>query len=156
MSKRLFVLIIVGVLLVLSSVAYAQEAPVRVITEAQITEAFTIPGTATRNISNLKVKVQADGVHLSFDMTVTRDGKSNTLNIIAILIGLQVNQLQVENPKVSGWQATASQQREVAGLVEGAWETYVTGVFGELPVDLPPAQGIIMSDGRICNPRWGC
>ena len=22
------------------------------------------------------------------------------------------------------------------------------------PID--PAQGIIMSDGRICNPRWGC
>ena len=20
----------------------------------------------------------------------------------------------------------------------------------------PTAQGIIMSDGRICNPRWGC
>ena len=23
------------------------------------------------------------------------------------------------------------------------------------PLD-PTAQGIIMSDGRICNPRWGC
>ena len=23
------------------------------------------------------------------------------------------------------------------------------------PVD-PTAQGFIMSDGRICNPRWGC
>ena len=24
------------------------------------------------------------------------------------------------------------------------------------PVGAPTPQGIIMSDGRICNPRWGC
>ena len=24
------------------------------------------------------------------------------------------------------------------------------------PVAGPSPQGIIMSDGRICNPRWGC
>jgi hypothetical protein len=24
------------------------------------------------------------------------------------------------------------------------------------PIAGPSAQGIIMSDGRICNPRWGC
>ena len=23
-------------------------------------------------------------------------------------------------------------------------------------VTAPATQGIIMSDGRICNPRWGC
>jgi hypothetical protein len=24
------------------------------------------------------------------------------------------------------------------------------------PTVAPTTQGIIMSDGRICNPRWGC
>ena len=24
------------------------------------------------------------------------------------------------------------------------------------PAPAPTTQGIIMSDGRICNPRWGC
>jgi hypothetical protein len=24
------------------------------------------------------------------------------------------------------------------------------------PIGAPQTQGIIMSDGRICNPRWGC
>jgi hypothetical protein len=24
------------------------------------------------------------------------------------------------------------------------------------PAPAPGTQGIIMSDGRICNPRWGC
>jgi hypothetical protein len=152
MSKRLFTLIIVGLLLVLSTVAYAQEKPVRSLTEKQINETFTISSTAARTISNLKVKVQADGVHVSFDMTVMSDGTSNTLSIIAILIGLKANQVEVENKLVSGWRASDNQRREVAGLVDQAWGNYVTGAFGELPT----GQGIIMSDGRICNPRWGC
>ena len=29
-------------------------------------------------------------------------------------------------------------------------------VPGQGPASDPTAQGIIMSDGRICNPRWGC
>jgi hypothetical protein len=152
MSKRLFVLIITGLLLVLSTAAYAQESPVRFVTEKQINEAFTISSTAARTIANLKVKVQPDGVRVSFDMTVKSDGTSNTLSIIAILIGLKADEVAVENKLVSGWQASDSQRREVAGLVEQAWGNYVTSAFGEPPT----TQGIIMSDGRICNPRWGC
>ncbi len=29
-------------------------------------------------------------------------------------------------------------------------------VPGQASASNPTAQGIIMSDGRICNPRWGC
>jgi hypothetical protein len=75
MSKRLFIGFIVVLLLALTSVAYAQEAPT--LTEAQINAEFTIPSTASRTISNLKVEVHEDGVHVSFDMTVTHDGTSN-------------------------------------------------------------------------------
>jgi hypothetical protein len=152
MSKRLFVLMITGILLVFSTAAYAKESPVHSITEKQINESFTIPSTATRTVSNLKVKVQAEGVRVSFDMTVKHNGTSNTFGIIAILIGLKANEVEIENKQVSDWQASDSQRREVAGLVEQAWGNYLTDAFGE-PMT---TQGIIMSDGRICNPRWGC
>lgn len=156
MSKRLFTPIIVVLLLMLSTVAYAQEAPV--LTEEQINKEFTIPGTATRTISSLEVDVQQDGVHMSFDMTVTRDGTSNTLSIIAILIGLRVNQVELENTMISNFQATRSQRNEVTGLVERAWQNYVASVYGDLPADLVTAEGIIMRDGGICDPirHIGC
>jgi hypothetical protein len=82
MSKRLFTLISVGLLLVLSTVAYAQEKPGVVVTQT----------------------------------------------------------------------SSLSQQHEVAGLTQGG--NYVTGPAGQ-PI---PAQGIIMSDGRICDPirHMGC
>lgn len=32
-----------------------------------------------------------------------------------------------------------------------------TPTFSSAPTSAAPqTQGIIMSDGRICNPRWGC
>ncbi len=159
MSKRLFIPVIVVLLFVLTSVAHAQEAPVApALTEEQINQAFTIPSTATRTISNLKVEVHEDGVHVSFDMTVVRDGTSNTLNIIAILIALRVNQIQLENTMISNFQATRSQRLEVTGLVERAWNNYVESVFGDSPADLILAEGIIMRDGGICDPirHMGC
>lgn len=158
MSKRSFTLIIVVLSLILSTVAYAQEAPVLVLTEEQINKEFTIPSTATRTVSDLEVDVHEEGVYVSFDLTVTRDGTSNTLSIIAILIGLRVNQLELENTMVSSFQATRSQRTAVTGLVERAWEDYVTSVFGELPTDLVSAEGIIMRDGGICDPirHMGC
>jgi hypothetical protein len=156
MSKQVLTLIIVVLLLVLSSVASAQEAPVLVLTEEQINDEFTIPSTATRSISGLAVDVHKEGVYISFDMTVTRDGTSNTLGIIAVLIGLRVDQLELENTMVSSFQAAHRQRSEVTGLVEKAWETYVASVFGDSPADLISAEGFIMRDGGVCNPRWGC
>jgi hypothetical protein len=156
MSKRLFIAFIVVLLLALTSIAYAQEAPT--LTEAQINAEFTIPSTASRTISNLKVEVHEDGVHVSFDMTVTHDGTSNTLSIIAVLIGLQVNHLTLENTMVSNFQATRNQRLAVTGLVEGAWSNYMEIVFGDSPTDLVSAEGIIMRDGGICDPirHMGC
>jgi hypothetical protein len=158
MSKRSFTLIIVVLSLMLSTVAYAQEPPVLVLTEKQINEEFTIPSTTTRTISGLEVDVHEEGVYISFDMTVTRDGTSNTLSIIAVLIGLRVNEVVLENTMVSSFQATRSQRTAVAGLVEQAWGDYVTSVFGELPTDLVASEGFIMRDGGICDPirHMGC
>jgi hypothetical protein len=158
MSKRSFTLIIVVLSLMLSTVAYAQEPPILVLTEKQINEEFTIPSTATRTISGLEVDVHEEGVYISFDMTVTRDGTSNTLSIIAVLIGLRVNEVVLENTMVSSFQATRSQRTAVAGLVEQAWGDYVTSVFGELPTDLVASEGFIMRDGGICDPirHMGC
>ena len=31
-----------------------------------------------------------------------------------------------------------------------------TATLQPSPTVAPTTQGIIMSDGRICNPRWGC
>ena len=155
MSKRLFIPFIVGLLLALVSVAYAQEAPV--LTQEQINQGFTIPNTASRSISNLNVEVHKDGVHVSFDMTTTRDGTSNTLSIIAVLIGLRVNQITLENTMVSNFQATRSQRREATGVVEQAWGDYMESVFGTSPT-VVTAEGIIMRDGGICDPirHMGC
>ncbi|GEM_PF-4695463 len=53
---------------------------------------FSPTSTSSRTISNVRVAagdVNGDSVEISFDLTVTgRDGTSNTLSIIAILIGL--------------------------------------------------------------------
>lgn len=159
MSKRLFIPVIVVLLLVITSVAHAQEAPIAtVLTEEQINQAFTIPSTVTRTISNLKVEVHKDGVQVSFDMTVTRDGTSNTLSIIAVLIGLQAYQIQLENTMISNFQATRNQRLEVKGLVEQAWTQYMESVFGDSQTDLVLAEGFIMRDGGICDPirHMGC
>ncbi len=158
MSKRSFTIIIVVLALMLPTIAYAQEPPVLVLTEKQINEEFTIPSTATRTISGLEVDVHEEGVYISFDMTVTRDGTSNTLSIIAVLIGLRVNEVVLENTMISSFQATRSQRTAVAGLVEQAWGDYVTSVFGELPTDLVASEGFIMRDGGICDPirHMGC
>jgi len=153
MSKRSFTLIVVVLSLMLSTVAYAQDGPVLVLTEEQINKEFTIPSTASRTISGLEVDVREEGVYVSFDLTVTRDGTSNTLSIIAVLIGLAVDQLELENTMVSNFQPTRAQRAAVTVMVERAWKGYLTGVFGEFQV---PAEGIIMRDGGICNPRWGC
>ncbi len=48
----------------------------------------------------------------------------------------------------------------VAVLTPTAAATAATTTSTPTPTVQPaagvPAQGIIMSDGRICNPRWGC
>lgn len=137
MSKRLLTLITILILLAVFSVAQAQETAsgesVFILTEEQINAEFSIPSTATRRISNLEVDVQEDGVHVSFDMTVTRDGTSNTLSIIAILIGLyQPEQQQViwsfSDLLVSQVRATGTQRRELANLIGRTWRNYVSDV----------------------------
>jgi hypothetical protein len=156
MSKRLLIALIVVLLLALTSVAYAQDTPT--LTQERINQEFTIPSTATRTISNFKVEVHEDGVHVSFDMTVTRDGTSNTLSIIAILIGLRVNQIDLKNPIISNFQATRSQRLEATSLVERSWNNYMVSVFGDSPTDLVVTEGIIMRDGGVCDPirHMGC
>ncbi len=164
MSKRLLILITVVSMLAVFSVAQAQQptAPGEpfVLTEAQINRDFTISSTATRQVSNLDVQVHEDGVYVSFQMTVTRDGTTNTLNIIAILIGLfdqpRVSSIELENTLVSSFVAPPALQRDVTSLVLNSWRNYEAGILINIPADQIPAQGFIMQDGKICNPNWGC
>lgn len=166
MSKRLLSLIFTFLLLAAFSVAQGQELlpdePRFVLTEEQINSDFRIASTLTREISDLEVNVKEDGLHVSFQMTVNRNGTSTKLNIIAILIGLfdqpRVSAIELENALISNYAVPASLQREVTRLLERSWNDYEAGVIAELPAELVPntANGFIMSDGRICNPRWGC
>ena len=164
MSKRLFILITIVSMLAVFGSAQAQQPtatePGAVLTEAQINRDFAIPSTANRRISALDVEVHEDGVYVSFQMTLTRDGKTETLNIIAILIGLfsqpRVSSLQLENTMVSSFVAPAALQREISSLVLNSWAGYEAGVLATIPADQIPAQGFIMQDGKICNPKWGC
>ncbi|MBK8024671.1 MAG: hypothetical protein IPK19_25415 [Chloroflexi bacterium] len=164
MSRRLLTFISLLLLLAAFSVAQAQDTtsdgPRFVLTEEQINADFRIANTATRQISNLDVKVKEDGLHVSFQMTVTRDGTSNTLSIIAILIGLfdqpRVSAIELENTLISNYIVPASLRREVTSLLTSSWRSYEAGLLADLQIDEIPANGFIMSDGRICNPRWGC
>ncbi len=163
MSKRLLSLVFIVLLSAVFSVAQGQElVPDEtrfVLSEEQINSGFRIANTSTREISDLDVDVKEDGLHVSFQMTVNRNGTSTTLNIIAILIGLfdqpRVSVIELENTLISNYQVPASLQREVTRLLERSWNEYEAGVIAELPADLVPNQ-IIMRDGGICNPRWGC
>lgn len=166
MSKRMLSLITTLLLLAVFSAAQAQEPvsgePRFVLTEEQIKSDFSIASTATREISNLDVEVKEDGVHVSFQMTVIQDGTSNTLSIIAILIGLfdrpRVSAIELENTLISNYVVSAALRREVTRQVVRSWNDYEATVIADLPADLVPssADGIIMRDGGICNPRWGC
>lgn len=166
MSKRLLSLITLVLLLSVFSVTQAQEPvsgePRFVLTEEQINADFSIRSTSTREISDLEVDVKEDGLHVSFQMTVIQDGTSNTLNIIAILIGLfdrpRVSAIELENTMISNYTVPVLLQREATRLLVRSWNDYEAGVIAALPVEVVPtsANGIIMSDGRICNPRWGC
>jgi hypothetical protein len=49
--------------------------------------------------------------------------------------------------------ALAGPAAAATGPVSNAPSPYVPGHGSASD---PTAQGIIMSDGRICNPRWGC
>lgn len=144
MSKRLLALITVLLMLTVSSVAYGQEPttdePIFVLTEEQINAEFTIPSTATRTVSNVEVDVQEDGIHISFALTTIRDGTSNTLSIIAILIGLvQQNgsAVELENVQITSYlledgilvTAPSNVQREVNRLVGRAWRNYMRDAF---------------------------
>lgn|GEM_PF-2640187 len=166
MSKRLLSLITTLLLLALFSVAQAQEEvsdePQFVLTEEQIKSDFNIASTATREISDLEVDVKEDGLHVSFQMTVIQDGTSNTLSIIAVLIGLfdrpRVSALELENTMISNYTAPAALQRQVTRLLVRSWNDYEAGVIADLPADLVPAGQIIMRDGGICDPirHMGC
>lgn len=165
MSKRLFVLLTVVLMLAAFSVAQAQQPTVSgasnfVLTEAQINADFRIPSTATRRISNLDVDVKEDGVYVSFQVTVNRNGTSNTYNIIAILIGLfdepRITQLELQNAVNRNSVVPSSVRDEVSTMLLRSWNNYEATVLVDLPVDQVPTNGIIMRDGGICNPRWGC
>lgn len=161
MARRFFILTSVLLLLAVFGVAQAQE-PEFVLTEEQINADFTIASTTTREISDLEVDVKEDGVHVSFQMTITRDGTSNTLSIIAILIGLfdrpRVSAIELENTLVSNFMVSPALRREVTRMVERSWNDYEANVIAQLPADLVPAGQIIMRDGGICDPirHMGC
>ena len=167
MSKRMLSLITLLMLLAVVGVTQAQVRvtpsgePVFLLTEEQINSDFQIPGSKTRQISNLEVDVQEDGVHVSFQVTITQNGRSNTLNIIAILIGLfdepRVSSLELENTMISNYIAPTSLRDEVSSLVLRSWNTYEADVLVNIPTEQLPTEGIIMRDGGICDPiRWGC
>lgn len=138
MSKRLLTLFTIVLLLGVFSVAQAQQPtasdePILVLTEAQINEGFRIPSTSSRRISNLEVDVQDDGIHISFDMTTIKDGTSNTVNIIAVLIGLYQPERQqmmwsFADLLVTSVRATGTQRRELMNLIGGAWRNYLADV----------------------------
>ena len=139
MLKRLLTLITVLLLLVVFSVAYGQsnlplEEVVFSLTEEQINADFTIPSTTTRTVSNLEVDVQEDGVHLSFDLTVTRNGTTATHGISATFIGQsQENRTSSSfyDLLISGYSVIAppNMEREVNRLVGRAWRNYVRDAF---------------------------
>jgi hypothetical protein len=163
MSKRLLSLMTILLLLAVFSVTQAQETvsgePRFVLTEEQINADFNIASTSTREISDLQVDVKEDGLHVSYQMTFIQDGTSNTLSIIAILIGLfdqpRVSAIELENTMVSNYNVPVLLRREVTRQLVREWNNYEAGVIAELPIELVPNQ-IIMRDGGICNPRWGC
>jgi hypothetical protein len=138
MSKRLRALFILVLLLTVFSIAQAQEAPsgdpIFVLTEEQINAEFNIPSTATRTVSNLEADVQEDGVHLSLDLTVTRNGTTTTHGISALLIGqAQENRRSSSfyDALISGYSVVAppSIERDVIRLVGRAWRNYVRDAF---------------------------
>ena len=135
MSKRLITLITISMMiLVVFSAAQAQETPsgepVFVLTEEQINEEFRIPNTATRTFSNVEVDVQEDGVHISFQMTTIKDGTTNTMGIIAVLIGLLHGDFSTFETNVmsSSGVITRYEQRQINALVLRAWRNYMGDV----------------------------
>lgn len=144
MSKRLLTLFTIVLLLGVFSVAQAQQPtasdePILVLTEAQINEGFRIPSTSSHRISNLEVDVQEDGIYISFDMTTIKDGTSNTMNIIAILIGLYQPEQErslysFKDLLVSSVIATGNQRRELTNLIGRAWRNYVATQMGGIDV----------------------
>src|SRR5215207_8281315 len=148
MSKRLLSLTIMLLLLAVFSVAQAQE-PGFVLTEEQIKADFSIASTATREISDLEVDVKEDGVHVSYQMTVIQGGTSNTLSIIAVLIGLfdqpRVSAIELENTMISNYTVPVLLRREVTRQLVREWSNYEASVIAELPIELAPS-GLIMRD----------
>ena len=156
MFKRSLIILSALLILALCATAYAQEEPNFVLTAEQINGEFSIPSTTTRQISNLEVDAQEDGLHVSFQMTVTRDGTTNTLNIIAILIGLydqpRVSALELENTLISNYVVPRSLRQEVTTLLVRSWNDYKASVSVDSPIEQLPTEGIIMRDGGICDP----
>lgn len=155
MLKQVFMLCTILFILAFPVGVHAQEDPIFVLTEEQINAEFTIPGTATRTISNLEVDVEEDGVQISFDMTVTQNGTVTTYNIIGILIGLakpRVTQLEMENTLISNFTASPNQRREVAGVVVRAWGDYMAGVveqnqLNSATLNYAKIEAVMESDG---------
>jgi len=136
MSKQLFVLCTILLMLAFPIAVNAQEDPVFVLSEEQINAEFTLPSTAARTVANLAVDVEEDGVQVSFDMTVARNGSTSTYNIIAVLIGLShVRIMEFKDAWLTEFSATPSQRREVARVVSQAWELYLRGVLEENLLD---------------------
>jgi hypothetical protein len=69
------------------------------------------------------------------------------------------NSLELENTMISGYSVEAAAAGTQVGS-EGVSDSRQRQGTYDQPSPLSSldtaAQGIIMSDGRICNPRWGC
>ncbi|MBI1257736.1 MAG: hypothetical protein GC204_09720 [Chloroflexi bacterium] len=160
MSKRVLSLISLLLLLTMVGVTQAQDnGSASQLLADQLKTGFHIPSSATRQISNVSVDMKNDGVHVSFQMTVVRDGTSNTMNIIAILIGLvgkpQVSSFEMENTLISSYSVGSGLRSEAMSLLLSSWNDFVaTG----LPAGVDTSQSLIMKDGNICDPirHIGC
>jgi hypothetical protein len=152
MSKPVFALFILLMLLAVSAVAQTQgttsDEPFFILTEEQISREFSIPSSATRRISDLEVDVQENGVHLSFELTTTRNGTTTTTKIIAILIGLVQDTPQSSYTfdwvSITSVTAPGSLQRELETVVRRAWQNYVRSAMGGVDVSADHVEAISM------------
>ena len=160
MSKRLLIFTIVLLLLAVTGTAYGQEPTagelIFTLTEAQINDEFTIPSTAFYSVSDVEVDVQPDGIHITLEVVDAHDGTSNTMGIIAILIGLvQDNRVSYSfyDILISSFDVRPSDAtvRELGRLVRTAWQSYANNALRQSGIALNSIRltDVLMEDEGI-------